>query len=157
MNQTLYKGNDWVEYKEPKTRYSRRRVSLPPKLGLYLKQYREERQVLYRQLGTELCLDDLVFANVDGKPIDPSILSHNFGRIIKKAGLCVRFHDLRHSCLTLMLGAGVHPKIVQEMLGHSSIQITLDTYSHTVPGMQKAAAEQLGSLLLSGVVSGGKR
>ena len=56
-----------------------------------------------------------------------------------------------------MRGAGVHPKIVQEMLGHSSIQITLDTYSHTVPGMQKAAVEHLGSLLPPGFISGGKR
>jgi len=53
-----------------------------------------------------------------------------------------------------MLGAGVHPKIVQEMLGHSSIHITLDTYSHTVPGMQKAAAEHLVSLLPPGFISG---
>jgi integrase len=147
VNQTLYKGNGRVEYKEPKTRYSRRRVSLPPKLGLYLRQYREERQVLYRQLGTELCLDDLVFANVDGKPIDPSILSHNFGRIIKKAGLNARFHDLRHSYASLLLAAGVHPKIVSEALGHSTVGITLDLYSHVFPGLQEAAVRKLDAVL----------
>ena len=105
-------------------------------------------------IGKVLSLDDFVFGDEAGQPIDPSLVSHNFGRIVKKAGLDVRFHDLCHSCATLMLGAGVHPKIVQEMLGHSSIQITLDTYSHTVPGMQKATAEQLGALLPSGVLSG---
>ncbi|HUX49011.1 MAG TPA: tyrosine-type recombinase/integrase [Dehalococcoidia bacterium] len=147
VNQTLYKGNGRVEFKEPKTRYSRRRVSLPPKLGLYLRQYREERLILYRQLGTELGLDDLVFTNADGKPIDPSVLSHNFGRIVKKAGLNARFHDLRHSYASLLLAAGVHPKIVSEALGHSTVGITLDLYSHVVPGLQEAAVRKLDAVL----------
>ncbi|TET98562.1 MAG: site-specific integrase [Anaerolineales bacterium] len=123
----------------------------------FLREYRGEREMLYLGMGRLLTPDNLVFGDEAGQPIDPSTLSHNFGRIVKKVGLAVRFHDLRHSCATLMLAAGVHPKIVQEMLGHSSIQITLDTYSHTVPGMQRAAADQLGVLLPPGVVSGGKR
>ena len=133
------------------TKLRKRRMT--PKLALFLRGYKAEREWLM-----PVALNDLVFANYDGKPLDPSTVTHNFGRIVKKAGLDVRVHDLRHSYATLRLTAGIHPKIVQEMLGHSSIQITLDTYSHTVPGMQKAAAEQLGSLLPSGVViSGGKR
>lgn len=147
VNQTLYKGNGRVEFKEPKTKYSRRRVSLPPKLGLYLRQYREERRALYRQLGTEPSLDDLVFTNADGGPIDPSVLSHNFGRIVKKAGLNVRFHDLRHSYASLLLAAGVHPKIVSEALGHSTVGITLDLYSHVIPGLQEAAVRKLDAVL----------
>ena len=107
--------------------------------------------------GRLLSPNDLVFADEAGQPIDPSVLSHGFGRIVKMAGLDVRFYDLRHSCATLMLGAGIHPEVVQEMLGHSSIQITVDIYGHTVPGMQVAVAERLGSLLPTGVVSGGKR
>ncbi|MFC1860067.1 tyrosine-type recombinase/integrase [Chloroflexota bacterium] len=154
VNHSLYKGNGKVELMEPKSENSRRQVAMTPQLANYLREYRAERESLYLIIGRVLSLDDFVFGDDAGQPIDPSVLSHNFGRIVKKAGLDVRFHDLRHSCATLMLGAGVHPKIVQEMLGHSSIQITLDTYSHTVPGMQKAAAEQLGALLPSGVVSG---
>jgi integrase len=61
--------------------------------------------------------------------------------LLKKAGLPdIRFHDLRHTCATLLLTKGVHPKIVSEMLGHSSIAITLDTYSHVIPGLGEAAA-----------------
>ena len=130
---------------------------MTPSLADYLREYRADRESLYLMNGRLLSPNDLVFADEAGQPIDPSVLSHGFGRIVKMAGLDVRFHDLRHSCATLMLGAGIHPKVVQEMLGHSSIQITLDTYSHTVPGMQAAAAERLGSLLPAGVVSGGKR
>ena len=59
----------------------------------------------------------------------------------------IRFHDLRHTCASLLLKAGVHPKVVQEMLGHASISITLDLYSHIAPGMQEEAAAQLGALV----------
>jgi integrase len=148
---TLYKGKGRIEFKEPKTKYSRRRVSLTPKLAYFLREYKREREILYLELGSVLSLDDLVFANADGGPIDPSVLSHNFGRIVKKAGLSVRFHDLRHSYATLMLAAGVHPKIVSEALGHSTVSITLDLYSHVLPGLQEAAAKQLDAMLPDGV------
>jgi len=98
-----------------------------------------------------LTLDYLVFANYDGKPIDPSTLTYNFGRIVKRAGLRARFHDLRHNYASLMLAAGVHPKIVSEALGHSTVAITLDIYSHVTPGLQEAAAKQLDSVLPVGV------
>jgi len=151
VSQTLYKGRGRVEFKEPKTEYSRRRVSMTPKLALFLREYKAERESLYCQLGVTLTLDDLVFTNEKGKPIDPSTLTHNFGRIVKRAGLVARFHDLRHSYASLMLAAGVHPKIVSEALGHSTVAITLDIYSHVTPGLQEAAAKQLDSLLPVGV------
>ncbi len=151
VSQTLYKGRGRVEFKEPKTKYSRRRVSMTPKLALFLREYKAERESLHWQLGVPLTLDDLVFANYDGKPVDPSTLTHNFGRIVKRAGLVARFHDLRHSYASLMLAAGVHPKVVSEALGHSTVAITLDIYSHVTPGLQEAAAKQLDSLLPVGV------
>ena len=83
-------------------------------------------------------------------------LTHNFGRICKSAGLKIRFHDLRHSCASLMLMAGVHPKIVSEMLGHSTVAITLDIYSHVTPGLQEAAAKRLDSLLPPGIAPAAK-
>ena len=80
--------------------------------------------------------------------MDPSNLYHNFKRFLKKAGLPdIRFHDLRHTSATLMLQQGVHPKVVQERLGHSDISLTLNTYSHVVPGMQEEAAGKLDELL----------
>ena len=125
---------------------------MTPKLALFLREYKAERELLYwQQLGRPLTLDDLVFDNERGKPIDPSVLSHNFGRIVKRAGLVARFHDLRHSYASLMLAAGVHPKIVSEALGHSTVAITLDIYSHVTPGLQEAAAKQLDSVLPVGV------
>ena len=151
VSQTLYKGKGRVEFKEPKTKYSRRRVSMTPKLALFLREYKAERESLYWQLGVPLTLDDLAFSDINGKPIDPSTLTHNFGRIVKRAGLSARFHDLRHSYASLMLAAGVHPKIVSEALGHSTVAITLDIYSHVTPGLQEAAAKQLDSLLPVGV------
>ena len=88
-------------------------------------------------------MDDLVFTSVEGKPIDPCVLTHAFARIAARAGLeGVRFHDLRHTHATLMLRQGVHPKIVSERLGHSTVAITLDTYSHVLPGLQEAAAQR---------------
>jgi len=68
--------------------------------------------------------------------------------LLMRAGLPdIRFHDLRHTCATLLLTKGVHPKIVSEMLGHSSVSITLDTYSHVLPGMQEVAATAMGEAL----------
>jgi len=110
-----------------------------------------------KQEGSQsnITISQLVFANYDGEPIDPSTLTHNFGRIVKRAGLSARFHDLRHSYASLMLVAGVHPKIVSEALGHSTVAITLDIYSHVTPGLQEAAAKQLDCVLPVGVARAG--
>lgn len=78
----------------------------------------------------------------------PNTVSHNWEKLVSRAGLKgIRLHDARHTHASLMLKQGVHPKIVQERLGHSSIQITLDTYSHVTPGMQRAAAEKFDIML----------
>ncbi|WP_006522241.1 site-specific integrase [Desulfoscipio gibsoniae] len=76
----------------------------------------------------------------DGRPINPNALSSRFSRIAKKLELDIGFHDLRHTHATMLLKAGVHPKIVSERLGHANIGMTLDTYSHVLPTMQKEAA-----------------
>jgi integrase len=89
-----------------------------------------------------------VFTREDGMPLHPQSLSDAFGRRSKRAKLpAIRFHDLRHTHATLLLAAGVHPKVVQERFGHASISITLDLYSHVAPGMQEDAAEKLGALV----------
>jgi len=101
-------------------------------------------------LGKTLTEKDFVFAHPDGTAWDPSTITHAFKNIIRKAGLPrVRLHDLRHTHATLMLKAGVHPKIVSERLGHTNIGITLDTYSHVVPGLQQAAVKCFDDMLES--------
>ena len=84
----------------------------------------------------------LVFPNTLGTPMDyANLMPRHFKPLLRRAGLpSIRFHDLRHTCATLLLMKGVHPKIVSEMLGHSSVSITLDIYSHVIPGLGNAAA-----------------
>jgi integrase len=85
--------------------------------------------------------DTLVFERADGTMPVPGSVTHAFTKYAKRAGVTgVHLHNLRHTHASLMLKAGVHPKIVSERLGHSSVAFTLDTYSHVVPGLQEAAA-----------------
>jgi len=91
----------------------------------------------------------LVFPNTLGRPMDPSSMTRRFKRLAVKAGFPdVRFHDLRHTHATLLLKAGVHPKVVQERLGHQTIGITMDTYTHVIRGMQREAVDKLNEYLL---------
>ena len=84
----------------------------------------------------------MVFCNLHGGYIEPVYLYRMFRKLLKDADLPpIRFHDLRHSAATFLLGKGVHPKIVQDILGHSTINMTLDTYSHVLPSMQQNAMD----------------
>jgi integrase len=89
---------------------------------------------------------DLIFATSVGTPINPeNLVKRSFKPLLKKAGLPeIRFHDLRHTCATLLLGRSVHPKIVQELLGHATIAMTLDTYSHYLPSMGDQVSGAMG-------------
>ena len=92
-------------------------------------------------LGEPLKDDDLLFSDLNGKPLLPDTITHAWIKLVRRTGLAgIRLHDARHSHAPLMLKVGIHPKIVQERLGHASIQTTLDTYSHITPGLQAAAA-----------------
>jgi integrase len=142
--ETAYRlGNGEYRIKEPKTPQSRRTVVLPPSLVELLRAYRFDQELLRIQLGISSGSDDFVFIRADGSPINPNAVTLAFRRIIKRAGLKhIRIHDLRHTHATLMLMAGIHPKVVSERLGHANIGITLDLYSHVLPGLQEAAAER---------------
>lgn len=110
---------------------------------MFLREYVADQEARGDILGKPLRETDLVFSHSEGTPLDPNTLSHALGKIVHKAGVRhIRLHDLRHTHATLMLEAGVHPKIVQERLGHSTIANTIDTYSHILPGMQEAAARR---------------
>ena len=96
-------------------------------------------------LGTTLKEDDLVFSTL-GKPLRPNTITYAWARIAARAGVkVIRLHDARHTHASLMLKQGIHPKVVQERLGHASIQMTLDTYSHVAPGIQETAAQSFDS------------
>ncbi len=91
---------------------------------------------------------DLVVCRLDGAPIHPKTISYQFGKAVRAAKLPpIRLHDLRHTHATLALKAGIHPRIVQERLGHANVSITLDTYSHVDLDMQAAAARQVAALV----------
>ena len=151
ISQVLYKRGGVSQFKEPKTSHSRRRVAMTPKLALYLRDYREERALLKRQMGSFIELDDLVFSSIEGNPINPSGLSRNFSKISKIVGITeVRFHDLRHTFASLMLLRGAKPKVISEALGHASVAFTMDTYSHIIEGMQSDAMDLLNDVLPEG-------
>ena len=154
VNQVLYKRRGICEVKPPKTQHSRRQLRLTPKLALYLKDYKAEKEILYWKVtGKPMPLDSLVFGFLN-KPCDPSILSHNFAIIARKAGLeGVRFHDLRHTFASLMLSRGAPAKVISEALGHASVAFTLQTYAHVLSGMQDKAMELLNDALPEGFVT----
>ena len=99
-------------------------------------------------------MNDLVFATEFGTPLDISNLTSNhFKPALERAGLprIIRLYDLRHTCATLLLLAGENPKVVSERLGHASVALTLDIYSHVLPDMQKGATEKLEKLVFAGI------
>jgi integrase len=128
-------------YTQLKSEKSRRTIALSSSLFLVLSDYRKAQEDEALLQGKVLSNDDLVFNNL-GKPLRPNTITYAWKRIAAKAGIkVIRFHDARHTHASLMLKHGIRPKIVQERLGHSSIQMTLDTYSHVAPGLQAAAAK----------------
>ena len=126
---------------EPKTDKSRRLVSLPPSAAALLTGLKVKQQEERLSLNLPWEESDYVFCLADGRPYSPDKVSLAFADLIKEAGLPhIRLHDLRHTHATMMLKNGVNPKIVSERLGHSSVVITLDIYSHVLPGLQEEAA-----------------
>jgi integrase len=99
-------------------------------------------------IGIRLTQDDLVFSTPEGRPLRPNTVTRAWTMLALKAGVKpIRLHDSRHTHATLMLKQGVRPKIVPERLGHSTIEMTLDVYSHVTPGLQEAAAGNFDRLL----------
>jgi integrase len=142
VNRSLHhlKDGSFV-FQQPKTEKSRRLVALPPSAAIVLRQHRDTQRVQRLMMDQPVSDADLVFAHLDGSPLLPLTVTHAWKRLAKQAGFPhIRLHDARHSHATLMLAQGVHPKIVSERLGHSSVAITLDVYSHVLPGLQEAAA-----------------
>ncbi len=119
-------GKFGVVVSEPKTKRSRRKITLPAFVIDALKHHQERQQAMREKAGTQWRNKDIVFCNMYGDYLSTTNLQIAFKRLLQTAELPdIRFHDLRHSVATIMLGMGVHPKIVQELLGHSNISITM--------------------------------
>jgi integrase len=144
IRRTLTRNKGRLLLGEPKTKKSRRRVRLTETAAQTLREHLERQLEEIERLGDLYQDQGLVFTTQVGTPINPTNLrKRSFASLLERAGLpAIRFHDLRHTCATLLLLRNVHPKFVQELLGHATITITLDTYSHVLPGMgdQTAAA-----------------
>jgi integrase len=126
----------------PKTTGSRRSVKLTSKAIEALRRHLERQLGEIDRIGSLWSENGLIFASETGEPLDRrTVTKLKFKPLLKRAGLPeIRFHDLRHTCATLLLTRNVNPKIVSEMLGHASIAITLDIYSHVLPNMRDQAA-----------------
>jgi len=136
-------------FQETKTKTSRRKVLLMSEDVEMLQKYRKWQRSYAEDLGDMFEWHNLVFTSPFGAPISPTNFSRRYFKpLIKKCRIAdgFTFHCLRHTHATLLLQQGVNPKIVQERLGHSSIKVTMDTYSHVLPDMQKQAVEALGKL-----------
>jgi len=130
-------------FRSTKTAKGRRTIDLPPSAARVLAEHRERQKLERLMLGMPSKDEDLVFSHVDATPLRPNSITRAWVMLAARAGLkVIRLHDARHTHASIMLKQGVHPKIVQERLGHSSIAITLDTYSHLSPGLQEAAAKR---------------
>ena len=131
----------------PKSQRGRRLVPLTGSSLEMLHEHRTRSERDASLLGRELEPDDFVFAGLDREPYRPDSLSAAFRHAATRAELPgVHFQVARHTHASLLLAAGVHPKVVSERLGHSTIAITIDTYSHVLPGLQREAADKLDSL-----------
>lgn len=140
-------GKFGIVESEPKTQRSRRKITLPAFVIDTLKQHQEHQQEMRAKAGTQWRETGIVFCNIYGGYLETSNLHDAFKRLLERAELPnIRFHDLRHSAATILLGMGVHPKIVQELLGHSNISMTMDIYSHVLPSMQQETMDRLDDL-----------
>jgi integrase len=135
-------------FRQPKSAKGRRTVALSPTATKVLKEHKEIITAERILRGVPLKDSDLVFSKPDGSPIPPNRITRAWPALAKRCGiLASRLHDARHTHASLMLKAGIHPRIVQERLGHSTIAITLDIYSHVSPGLQEAAARRFDEAL----------
>jgi integrase len=133
---------------DPKSSKAQRLLRLPQVCVQALIRQKENQRIAREWCGTEWKQTGFVFTTGIGTPMPPEILSREFKEAIAAAGLPdMRLHDLRHSCAVLLLAQGVHPKLVQETLGHSTYQLTMDTYSHMIPQLRNEVADRMDEIL----------
>jgi integrase len=153
VKEQLQKIENKLELVKVKTDGSKRKIIMLDYTIPILKEHKKKYLTLKLRLGEAFKDEGFVVFQADGSPYEPEYITKNYGRVLGRISKelaipKIRFHDLRHTHATLMLKAGVHPKVVAERLGHSSITMTLNTYSHVLPDMQQEAAEKLNALLI---------
>jgi len=143
VRQSASEVENEVVYGEPKTKKSLRKLAIPNIALDALKAYRVEQAKICLQLGKSLDNDEPIMSGLGGFH-KPNQLTVSYGAFIKRNKFKhVTYHDLRHTYATLLLEQNIHPKIMSELLGHSTIALTMDTYSHVMPGMQQEAADKV--------------
>jgi integrase len=136
-------------FSEPKSASGRRVIALGSATIEKLREHYKHQLLERLAAGERWIENDLIFPTIIGTPSEGSNLIRNFKSLLRACNLPnIRFHDLRHTAATLMLQQGIHPKVVQERLGHSQISMTLDTYSHVLPNMQEEAAQKIDELII---------
>lgn len=149
----VWRKGGGFKFCEPQTAKSRRTVPLPKSILPRLKDHKRQRLEQRLKIGAAYAKHDLVFATDLGKPLHyRNLTQRHFEKVLEHTGMKDAgfvLYSLRHSCATLLLSAGENPKIVAERLGHSSVKMTLDTYSHVLPDMQQTATDKLETLLYS--------
>jgi integrase len=144
--QTVIEVGHVLTVAPPKSDRGRRVIALDDRTLSVLRDHRERTEASSEQ--SPLGSNRLFFARPDGSPLHPACFSYAFNQAVKVAGVPrIRFHDLRHSHATMALQAGIHPKIVSGRLGHSTVAITLDVYTHAIPSLQRDAADAIAGLI----------
>lgn len=146
VRHSVEQTRDGIRLKAPKTARSRRMVLVPPVTVDALRRHKAEQGKHRLQLGEAYRNQDLVFAAPDGGLPNPYALTDSFRRLVQRLGIKAHLHTLRHCHATQMLLLGVHPKIASERLGHSSVDMTLNVYSHALPSMQQEVVDKLDAL-----------
>ncbi len=145
---TIQRVQGKLERSPPKTKAGARALLLPPVLVQLLTDHRRRQDVERQDLGEGWQEHDLVFPSDRGTPLEPRNLHRHFKIALKRAGLpeTTRFHDLRHSCATFLIAQGIHPRVVMEILGHSQISLTMNTYGHVLPETQREATTKVADM-----------
>jgi integrase len=137
-----------VVYGPPKSRRSRRSLTMPALVAQALSEHRVRQEQDRKAAGVAWFATGLVFTTATGRHVEPRNLSTAFSRLLARSGVRpIRFHDLRHTCATLLLSRGVSPRVVMDVLGHSQIAVTMNIYGHVIPAMQQSAADEIDAAL----------
>lgn len=154
VNQAVQRIGGKLQVTELKTERSRRVVAIPESVVRALKTRRAQQAQERLLAGSEWKDSDLAFTNPNGWPLEPITLHRDYKRMLTAAGLPskVRFHDLRHTAASLLLAQGVHLRVIMELLGHSSISLTANTYAHVMPAAMRDVADKMETIFASQLV-----
>lgn len=148
VRNSLQRVKGKLQLVEVKAQKSRRTITLPQVAVAGFLRHRNRQEEERQLAGARWQETGFVFTTSIGTPLDGSTVTHRFQAALKAAGLRrIRFHDLRHTCATLLLAQSVHPRLIMEILGHSQIAITMNLYAHVIPAMQREVASQMDAIL----------